>query len=334
MSIRRNSIAVAPLAVLVFPALVFAQSWSGTGYAILDFAPLNAPALVRVTGCAGEDSYLFINSYGIDGYFIDYVARVYHPYDGIVPLNFNGTNAKRFIVYSDDAWTIQIMPLSAAHTLNVPGTLTGNTDDVILLTGGVPEWIDILQNAYDGGFYLNAYDANANYLDTIVETGGPFYGTLPVPQEAAIFKIRNYYTESPYTLTISGVAGPTISQLSARTPKPGYPLTIRGSGFGTNKKNVAVHFGSKRVDSIKRISNSSIRVTIPRVRGTVGVYVKVDGIKSNTVPLQIKQENIANSRCAHLSSEVVAGLSMTRPWVADQGEGGSPGSREATGVRA
>lgn len=292
MLTRTSAISAAALAAVLLPALALAQSWSGTGYAILDFAPLNAPALVRVTGAGAEHSELWISSYGINGGVVDeYVLDVSLPYEGIVPLNFDGTNAIRFIVRTSqvNAWTVQILPLSAAHTLNVPGALTGNRDDVIVLTGGLPEWINILQNTYEGVFSLDAYDAEGDYLDRIVESWGPFYGTLPIPREAAILTVVNFDTESPYTLTISGVAGPKISQLSARTPKPGYPLTIRGSGFGTNKKNVAVYFGSKRVDSVRRISDSLIRVTIPRVKGTVGVYVKINGIESNRMPLHVKQ---------------------------------------------
>lgn len=62
------------------------------------------------------------------------------PYDGIVPLDFMADeHAARFEVKAHGDWTIEILPLSTARVLVVPGSIDGKGDDVILLTGSKPD---------------------------------------------------------------------------------------------------------------------------------------------------------------------------------------------------
>jgi len=82
---------------------------------------------------------------------------------------------------------------------------------------------------------------------------------------------------------------PTISSIKSKTSKPGSTATIYGTGFSTDKKKDVVYFGTKKVKSISKAKATSLRLQIPRVKkGTVGVYVVVDGKTSNTVLFQVK----------------------------------------------
>jgi len=92
------------------------------------------------------------------------------------------------------------------------------------------------------------------------------------------------------TLLCSGSSqGPTITSISSKTSKPGSMATIKGTGFSTDKKKVAVYVGTKKVKNLSRLKTTSIKFAIPRMKkGTYGVYVVVNGQKSNTIQFQIK----------------------------------------------
>jgi len=83
--------------------------------------------------------------------------------------------------------------------------------------------------------------------------------------------------------------GPMITSITSRTSKPGSSATIRGAGFSTDKTKDVVYFGTKKVKTITRARPTSLVIVIPRVKkGTVDVYVTVNGQKSNTMPFQVK----------------------------------------------
>jgi len=87
----------------------------------------------------------------------------------------------------------------------------------------------------------------------------------------------------------SGVAsGPAITSITSRTSKAGSTATIKGTGFSTTKTKNIVYFGTKKAP-VNRAKATSITVTIPRVKkGTVDVYVEVNGVKSNIFKFQVK----------------------------------------------
>jgi len=90
-------------------------------------------------------------------------------------------------------------------------------------------------------------------------------------------------------LCSGGSQGPTITSITSKTSKPGSMATIKGTGFGTDKKKVAVYVGTKKVKNLSRLKTTSIKFLIPRMKkGTYGVYVVVNGAKSNTIQFQIK----------------------------------------------
>lgn len=86
-----------------------------------------------------------------------------------------------------------------------------------------------------------------------------------------------------------GVPAPAITSIRSRTGKPGSNATIRGTGFSIDKKTNLVRFGERRAKSIKLATATMIKLKIPRkVKGTVEVYVVVNGEKSNGLPFTVK----------------------------------------------
>ncbi|MBI2837974.1 MAG: IPT/TIG domain-containing protein [Acidobacteria bacterium] len=92
----------------------------------------------------------------------------------------------------------------------------------------------------------------------------------------------------PSNVTVLCGSGPTITSIRCKTCKPGSAATIYGTGFSTDKKKDVVYFGKKKVKSIARAKPTSLRLTIPKVKGTVDVYVLVNGEESNHVSFTVK----------------------------------------------
>lgn len=95
------------------------------------------------------------------------------------------------------------------------------------------------------------------------------------------------FSWTSYVTVLCG-GGPTITSIKCKTCKPGSAATIYGTGFSTDKKKDVVYFGKKKVKSIARAKATSLRLTIPKVKGTVDVYVVVSGDESNHVSFTVK----------------------------------------------
>ncbi len=86
-----------------------------------------------------------------------------------------------------------------------------------------------------------------------------------------------------------GGSGVAITSISSKTSKPGSSATIYGTGFSADKKKDVMYFGTKKAKSINRAKATSLKLTIPKVKkGSVGVYVVVNGVSSNTYQFEVK----------------------------------------------
>jgi hypothetical protein len=112
------------------------------------------------------------------------------PYDGIVPFNFDGDHVARLEIKSMDAWNIQIVPLSQARALSVPGTIQGIGDQVIVLTGAVPDTATVTGNSASRFFAVIPYDHNSSRLLSSLSTTDPYEGTVMMDRTAAVLEIK------------------------------------------------------------------------------------------------------------------------------------------------
>jgi len=112
------------------------------------------------------------------------------PYKGIVAFNFDGDHATRLEIKATDVWTIQIVPLSKARALSVPGTIQGSGDEVIVLTGSAPDTAAITGNSQSRFFAIIPYDRTSSRLSSIVNTTDPYQGTVIMDRTAAILEIK------------------------------------------------------------------------------------------------------------------------------------------------
>jgi hypothetical protein len=108
---------------------------SGSGDDVVDFENPFDIAIVKITGnSAGR--YFGVKNYGSDGTNYNLLVNTTDPYEGIRPLDFyDSEHTTRFEITAVGEWTIEILPITEARTLSVPGEIEGFGDEVVIING-------------------------------------------------------------------------------------------------------------------------------------------------------------------------------------------------------
>lgn len=163
---------------------------TGSGSDVVDVEiPFNM-AIAHITGNAA-DRHFSVGSYNDKGDYLDLLVNTSNPFDGIVPVGFSRFQVTRFEVEAVGDWTIEILPLSSARTFTIPGKVTGNGCDIIVLVGGVPDIAMVTGNAQGGHFSIGGYDLEGNYNDLLVNTSDPFNGKVILGRGIEILVINS-----------------------------------------------------------------------------------------------------------------------------------------------
>ncbi len=174
---------------------------SGTGDSVVDIDWPDRIGLMRVKGNA-SGRYFGIVPYDENGNRISSIVNTADPYEGLRPFNFDGDNATRLEISASGEWSIEIIPISEANKILLPGTYTGRGDDVIILTGGIPDLAIITGNAESRYFGVIPYTENGNRLSSIVNTADPYEGTVIIPRDAIFLEI---ISEGDWVVSITAV---------------------------------------------------------------------------------------------------------------------------------
>jgi hypothetical protein len=172
---------------------------SGNGNDVID-NPWQDLGLLHITYQGGGNFAIW--SFDADGNKIDLLVNTIGNYEGTVPLNFRDSEPKvaRFQVESDGPWTIEIRPLNMIRVETVPGTFTGNSDDVVYLKGSKP---DVMTATASGGSYNFAIwtvtsDGN---IDLAVNEISPYSGKTVLSKDTNLLIIN---AEGDWTIDITG----------------------------------------------------------------------------------------------------------------------------------
>lgn len=280
-----------PFVMAVFlcsAATCSAQSWSSTGDAVIDFSRSATPAVVHVTGNADSD-YFGVVSRTSSGVYIDLLVNTTDPYDGIRPLDFEGTHAGRFEITSSGSspWTVEILPISSVHTIPLPGSFAGGGDDVLALAGGIPDLATITGNASSRYFGIVEYDSGGGYVDLLVNTTDPYAGIVPLDRRTAYLVIQ---AEDSWSISVSRMSGPTIASITSKRGAPGSAATVMGTGFDDQAASNRVRFG-KYAATVTKANAAKLNVTIPskcRKGKSYLVTVEVSGETSNAMSFKVR----------------------------------------------
>ncbi len=111
------------------------------------------------------------------------------PYEGTVPLDFEqGQPTTGLQVLASGPWVIEIRPLGSVKPYQIPATVNGKGDDVVLLAGGAVG--SIMAIAAGGGrFVVDGYDA-AGTQATLFDELIPFTGAVAVDAEMSALAVH------------------------------------------------------------------------------------------------------------------------------------------------
>jgi hypothetical protein len=164
------------------------KAYSGSGSDVIDIEKpggVDSVAIAHITGNAGS-SYFGVTSFDDAGKQIDLLVNTTDPYDGVVLIDVRKNDkTTRLQIESDGDWTIEILPLSSARRVAVPGAVDGTGDDVIIVDG-TPDTAKISGNADGNYFGVWAYGKSA---DLLVNTTDPYEGRVIVGKDTSVIEI-------------------------------------------------------------------------------------------------------------------------------------------------
>lgn len=161
-------------------------TFTGSGDSVIAIEKNDDPTIIHITGNSSS-SYFGVTTFGANGEQYDLLVNTTIPYDGILPLDFlDGETTTRIQITASGDWTIEILPLSSARQLIVPGGIQGTGDEVIFIIGS-PDIAAISGNA--GSNYFGVLSYGLSGVDLLVNTTDPYTGAVIVGSDVFVLQI-------------------------------------------------------------------------------------------------------------------------------------------------
>ena len=168
---------------------------TGTGDSVADVGDWRCmPGLVHITGNA-DARHFAVENFDAAGELLELLVNTTDAYDGCRPLDWMDDECTaRFQVTATGDWSITLLPLAPIlevlpHALEVPGTYTGNGDDVILLTGGKPDLANVAGNELGRHFAVMAWTKRRGGDTLLVDTVEPYQGTVMLDETTMMVEV-------------------------------------------------------------------------------------------------------------------------------------------------
>src|SRR5258706_948432 len=159
---------------------------TGKGDDVVDIPKGPGPVILNIK-YTGAGNFAIINYDGA-GKQIDLLVSTIGSYNGTVPLDFlKSEQTARLEISTRGSWEIQVLPLSQVRRIEVPGTFTGSGDDVVALTGAIPDLLKIDASKNSDNFAVWSY-GNSRHL--IVNEIGSYTGTVIVGPDTVLLFIQ------------------------------------------------------------------------------------------------------------------------------------------------
>jgi hypothetical protein len=182
---------------------------TGTGDSVVDVGDWQcAPSLAHITGNASS-RYFAVENFDAGGEQLELLVNTTDAYDGTRPLDWMDDECTtRFQVTAAGDWSITLLPITPipevlAHSLAVPGTYSGDGDDVILLIGGgTPDLANVSGNEAGRYFALMAWTKRRGSDSLLINTTDPSYrGTVILDETTMMLEI---VATGPWTVEVTG----------------------------------------------------------------------------------------------------------------------------------
>lgn len=158
---------------------------SGSGDDIVDFVKWEGAAIGIFTN-SGSSNFI-VKSFDQAGEYVDLLINTIGSYQGTVPIDFSSDEqTSRLEIKSSGSWEVQILPIDYARTETVPGIITGNTDDVVILTGEDPDLVKATSTG-KSNFIVISYSPSDR--DLIFNEISPYSGTAMLDSSTILLTI-------------------------------------------------------------------------------------------------------------------------------------------------
>ena len=176
-------------------------SLDGAGDSVVDIEWPDSVGIMHIVGNAGSN-YFGVRSYDATGDRAGSLVNTTDVYDGVVIFNTRESEiTARLEIVASGNWSIAVLPLSGARVLEVPGVIEGVGDEIIVLTGSVPDLADVVGNAGGRYFGVKLRRSDGSSLGSIVNTTDPYDGTAIMDSDAAIIEVLS---SEAWTIEITG----------------------------------------------------------------------------------------------------------------------------------
>jgi hypothetical protein len=165
--------------------------FTGTGSKNIDFENPYGLAIAHITGNSMK-KYFSVGTFDEDSKLLAYLVNTKEPYEGIVPIDFNGIKTTEIKVSATGDWEIEVLPISAADTLEVPGTIEGSGDDVIALTGVNPYRVYVKGNYATRLMTVSSFGKDGDYQNQLVSATEPYDNNVFIKTSAAFIQVECY----------------------------------------------------------------------------------------------------------------------------------------------
>jgi len=147
---------------------------SGSGDSVVDVDKGDWPAIATIKYTGGSNFSIW--TYGEDGKENDLLVNTIGAYQGVRLIDAaEGEATTRLQIKSSGNWEIEIAHVTQARRVKVPGTVSGNGDDVVILDGK-PDVGKVDASKAKSNFVVWAYSASD--ADLAVNKIAPYTGTI------------------------------------------------------------------------------------------------------------------------------------------------------------
>ncbi len=149
----------------------------GTGDLEANILKWDGPALLEAR-YTGSDDFVVQSSRSTPGQppLLRMLINAIGPYDGVVPLDFEpGQPTSKLMVTAPGPWVLRVLPLASGKTYQLPTTINGKGDNVVLFTdAGMGNMMAIA--AGGGSFTVVGFTRGGDRLSLVNEVA-PYTGT-------------------------------------------------------------------------------------------------------------------------------------------------------------
>jgi len=169
---------------------------TGTGDSVVDLSKWDGAALLKIRYTGGGNFSIF--NYSADGEKIDLLVNTIGSYHGTLLIDIT-ENTTRFEVTASGPWEINVYPFTKDYVRAeaIPSTITGEGDDVIVLTTSIP---DLLKADATGRGNFAVWGYTASGRDLLINEIAPYQGTVVLDRKTFMITI---HAEGPWTLEIT-----------------------------------------------------------------------------------------------------------------------------------